>query len=80
MVAQSRLVTFNTDKVDHLESESFRIIEKTATAERSVTAQALAAAYAKGVERKPADRQPSFAIAAHQASREQPVGRASCDL
>jgi lysophospholipase L1-like esterase len=58
MLEQSRLVAFDTEKVNNLESARFTLINPSATAEQSPTAQALAAAYERGVDRQRADAQP----------------------
>jgi lysophospholipase L1-like esterase len=58
MLEQARLVTLDTEKVNELESERFTIVSGYANAEQSATAQALTAAYLKGVERQRADAQP----------------------
>ncbi len=58
MLEQARRVAFDTEKVNNLESARFGIINTSATAEQSATAQALAAAYLKGVDRQRADAQP----------------------
>jgi len=58
MVERARLVAFDTEKVNDLESARFGIINGSATDEPSVTAKALADAYLRGVERQRADAQP----------------------
>ena len=58
MLEQARLVAFDTEKVNGLESARFEIINGSATAEQSATAKALADAYPKGVDRQRADAQP----------------------
>jgi lysophospholipase L1-like esterase len=58
MLQQARLVLFDTERVNNLESARFGIINTSAVAELSPTAEALAAAYAKGVERQRADALP----------------------
>jgi lysophospholipase L1-like esterase len=58
MLEQSRLVAFDTEKVNNLESARFNLINPSATAEQSPTAQALAIAYEHGVDRQRADAQP----------------------
>ena len=55
---QARLVAFDTEKVNFLESQRFQIIRGTATPEQLVTAQALADAYPIAVARQRADAQP----------------------
>ena len=58
MLDQARLVAFDTEKVNNLESARFNLINSSATAEQSLTAKALAAAYEQGVGRQRADAQP----------------------
>jgi hypothetical protein len=58
MLEQARLVAFDTEKVNNLESARFSIINGSATDEQSATAQALAAAYLKAVDRQRADTRP----------------------
>jgi hypothetical protein len=58
MLAQSRLVAFDTKQVNDLEAARFEIIHGSPAAEQLRTAQALAVAYAKGVERQHAEAQP----------------------
>jgi hypothetical protein len=59
MLEQARLVAYDTDKVNHLESARFTIINASATAEQSPTARALVTAYKVGVDRQRADAHPS---------------------
>jgi hypothetical protein len=73
MLEQSRLVAFDTEKVNNLESARFNLIYASSTAEQSLTAKALATAYEQGVERQRADAQPrichyELVLAAHSAS------------
>jgi lysophospholipase L1-like esterase len=58
MLDQARLVAFDTEKVNNLESARFNLINSSATAEQSPTAQALATAYDHAVDRQRADAQP----------------------
>jgi hypothetical protein len=58
MLEQARLVAFDTEKVNNLESARFEIVNSSATQEQSPTAQALAAAYLKAVDRQRADARP----------------------
>lgn len=58
MLQQARLVAFDTERVNGLESARFGIINGSATAEQSLAAKALADAYVQGVERQHADAQP----------------------
>jgi hypothetical protein len=58
MLKQARLVAYDTEKVNDLEAKRFTIINTSSTAEHSPTAEALAQAYLKGVERQRADAQP----------------------
>lgn len=58
MLEQARLVAFDTEKVNELESERFTIVSGYTTAEQSATAQSLTAAYLKGVERQRLDATP----------------------
>lgn len=58
MLEQARLVAFDTEKMNNLESARFALIDVSATAEQSPTAQALATAYQRGVDRQRADAQP----------------------
>jgi len=58
MIEQARLVAFDTEKVNGLESSRFAIINGVVTDEQSLTAKALAAAYLKGVDRQRQDAQP----------------------
>jgi lysophospholipase L1-like esterase len=58
MLEQARLVAFDTEKVNNMESERFSIINSSATAEHTPTADALAAAYLNGVDRQRADARP----------------------
>jgi lysophospholipase L1-like esterase len=58
MLEQSRLVAFDTEKVNNLESARFGIINDSSTNELSVTAKALADAYLLAVDRQRADAQP----------------------
>ena len=58
MLEQSRLVAYDTEKVNDLESQRFDIVNKPETAEETATAKALADAYLVGVDRQRADAQP----------------------
>lgn len=58
MIEQARLVAFDTEKVNGLESSRFAIINGVVTDEQLLTAKALAAAYLKGVDRQREDAQP----------------------
>ncbi len=58
MLEQARLVAFDTEKVNFIESQRFQIVRGTATPEQLATAQALADAYPIGVARQRADAQP----------------------
>jgi lysophospholipase L1-like esterase len=58
MLEQARLVAFDTEKVNDLESARFEIVSSSTTIDESSTAQALADAYLKGVERQRADAHP----------------------
>jgi len=58
MLEQARLVAFDTEKVNFLESQRFAIVRGSATPEQLATAQALADAYPIGVTRQRADAQP----------------------
>jgi hypothetical protein len=58
MLNQARLVAYETERVNNLESARFSLINSSATAEQSLTAKALAAAYEQGVGRQRADAQP----------------------
>jgi lysophospholipase L1-like esterase len=58
MLDQSRMVAFDTEKVNFLESQRFQIVRGTATPEQLATAQALADAYPVAVARQRADAQP----------------------
>lgn len=58
MLEQARLVAYDTERVNNLESARFSIIRGSAANEQSVTAQALADAYLAGVNRQRADAQP----------------------
>lgn len=58
MLEQARLVAFDTEKVNNLESARFEIIRSSTTVDESATAEALADAYMKGVERQRADARP----------------------
>ena len=58
MLEQARLVAFDTEKVNILESQRFQIVRGSATPEQLVTAQALADAYPAAVARQRADAQP----------------------
>jgi lysophospholipase L1-like esterase len=58
MLEQARLVAFDTEKVNQLESQCFTIVRGFATAEQSATAQALGDAYPIAVDRQRADAQP----------------------
>ena len=58
MLDQARLVAYDTEKVNNLESARFNLINSSATAEQSPTAKALAAAYEQAVGRQRADAQP----------------------
>ncbi len=58
MLEQARLVAWDTEKVNNLESARFSIINTSVTAEQSITASALASAYKTAVERQHADAHP----------------------
>jgi lysophospholipase L1-like esterase len=58
MLKQARLVAFDTEKVNDLESTRFNSINESSTAEQSPTAQALADAYLRAVDRQRTDAQP----------------------
>jgi len=58
MLEQARLVAYDTEKVNNLESARFSIINGSATNEQSLTAQALAGAYKNAVDRQRADAHP----------------------
>ena len=58
MLDQSRLVAFDTEKVNFLESQRFQIVRGGATPEQLITAQALADAYPAAVAWQRADAQP----------------------
>jgi lysophospholipase L1-like esterase len=58
MLEQARLVAFETEKVNNLESARFGIINGSVTDEQSITAQALAGAYKNAVDRQRADARP----------------------
>ncbi len=58
MLEQSRVVAFDTEKVNFLESQRFQIVRGSATPEQLVTAQALSDAYPIAVARQRADAQP----------------------
>jgi lysophospholipase L1-like esterase len=58
MLEQSRLVAFDTEKVNSLESARFAIVNSSAAVEHTPTAEALAAAYLKGVDRQRLDARP----------------------
>lgn len=58
MLEQARLVAFETEKVNNLESARFGIISGSVTDEQSITAQALAGAYKNAVDRQRADARP----------------------
>jgi lysophospholipase L1-like esterase len=58
MLEQARLVAWDTEKVNNLESARFGVINTSVTAEQSLTASALASAYKTGVERQHADAHP----------------------
>jgi lysophospholipase L1-like esterase len=58
MLEQARLVAYDTEKVNNLESARFSIINGSATDEQSLTAQALAGAYKNAVDRQRADAHP----------------------
>lgn len=69
MLEQSRLVAWDTEKKNDLESARFRIISKSAIAEESKTAAALAQAITIATTRQHADAQPrphQFQIVPHQ--------------
>lgn len=75
MLEQARLVAFDTERVNNLESARFNLINASATAEQSPTAQALAIAYEQGVNRQRADAQPRIChyelmLASHSASKD----------
>lgn len=58
MLQQSRLVAFDTEKVNNLESARFALINSSASVEHTPTTEALAAAYLKAVDRQRADACP----------------------
>jgi lysophospholipase L1-like esterase len=58
MLEQARLVAFDTEKVNILESQRFEIVRRPTTTEQLATAQALADAYPIAVGRQRADAQP----------------------
>jgi lysophospholipase L1-like esterase len=58
MLEQARLVAYDTEKVNNLESARFEIIRRPATTEQMATAQALADAYLIAVDRQRTDAQP----------------------
>ncbi len=58
MLEQARLVAFDTERVNSLESSRFRVINGSVAAEQSPTAQALAADYLSAVDRQRAEAQP----------------------
>jgi lysophospholipase L1-like esterase len=58
MLEQSRLVAYDTEKVNILEAQRFAIVRGSAVTEQSATAQALADAYLVAVDRQRADAQP----------------------
>ena len=58
MLEQARLVAWDTEKVNNLESARFAVINTSVTEEQSLTASALASAYKTGVERQHADAHP----------------------
>ena len=58
MLEQARLVAFDTEKVNQLESQRFAIVRGFANAEQLATAQALGDAYPVAVDRQRADAQP----------------------
>lgn len=58
MLAQARLVAYDTEKVNILEAQRFAIVRGSTASEQSATAQALADAYKIGVDRQRADAQP----------------------
>jgi lysophospholipase L1-like esterase len=58
MLEQSRLVAFDTEKVNNLESARFALINSSEAVEHTPTAEALAEAYLKGVDRQRADARP----------------------
>jgi lysophospholipase L1-like esterase len=58
MLEHARLVAFDTEKVNFLESQRFQIVRSSATSEQLATAQALADAYPVAVARQRADAQP----------------------
>jgi lysophospholipase L1-like esterase len=58
MLEQARLVAFDTERVNFLESQRFQIIRSSTTPEQLETAQALADAYPVAAARQRADAQP----------------------
>jgi hypothetical protein len=58
MLEQARLVAYDTEKVNNLESARFTVINGSAADEQSLTAQALAGAYKNAVDRQRADARP----------------------
>ena len=58
MLEQARLVAYDTEKVNSLESARFAVINGSATAEQLLTAQALAGAYNTATDRQRADARP----------------------
>jgi hypothetical protein len=58
MLEQARLVAYDTEKVNNLESARFAVINGSATAEQSLTAQALVGAYQIATDRQRADAHP----------------------
>jgi len=73
MLERARLVAFDTERVNTLESARFNLINSSETAEQLITAKALAAAYEQGVVRQRVDAQPrichyELVFAGHSAS------------
>ncbi len=58
MLEQARLVAYDTEKVNNLESARFAVINGSATAEQPLTAQALVGAYQVATDRQRADAHP----------------------
>lgn len=58
MLEQARLVAFDTERLNNLESAHFSIVNSSSAVEHTATAEALAAAYLKGVDRQRADASP----------------------
>jgi lysophospholipase L1-like esterase len=58
MLEQARLVAFDTERLNNLESARFAIVNSSGAVEHTPTAEALAEAYLKGVDRERADASP----------------------